>query len=192
MHGFDEAYLALVQGENHGGSTNAFAEETDALEKIAVGDTGAGKDHFLAGSEVVSVVDAAGIFDTHFFEAGVMFRLADHQAREDLAVEAAQRRCGKHAFRRSARAHDHVHAGANDGGGDSSGEVAVPDEANAGSGLANLFDEFFVARAIQNDDDEIFDVAIQAPGNRFEVIGDGRVELHGTFTGWADYDFFHV
>jgi len=50
MHGFDETYLAFIEGENHGGSAHAFTEEAHALEQIAVGDAGAGEDDLFAGA----------------------------------------------------------------------------------------------------------------------------------------------
>ena len=49
-----------------------------------------------------------------------------------------------------------------------------------------------MAGAVENHDDEIFDVAVQAPGDGLEVVGDGSVELHGALARWADHNFFHV
>src|SRR5882672_3002274 len=85
-----------------------------------------------------------------------------------------------------------MNAGADDGCGNSGGEVAVADKADARSGFANVFDDFFVAGAVENDDDEVFDVAIEALGDGFEIVGDRSVEIHGAFAARADDDFFHV
>src|SRR5208337_285242 len=127
--------------------------------------TGAGEDHLLAGSQIFGGVNALWIFYAHAREAFVMLGFADDEAGENLAIEAAQRGGSKHSFRSAARAHDHVHAGAEDGGGNAGGEVAVTDEPDARASRADFLDEFFVAGAIENDDHEIFDVAIEAIGD---------------------------
>src|SRR6266852_4229953 len=151
MDGFDEAHLALVQSEDHGGGANALAEEPHSFQKIAVGHAGTGKDHFLAGREVVGVVDALGIHDPHFFKARLVLRFAYHQPREDLAVQTAQSRGGENAFGSSAGPHHHVHTSANNSGGNSRREIAIADEPDARARGANIRDELFVAWAIEND-----------------------------------------
>src|SRR5215472_1750689 len=144
MDGVDEADLAFVESENHGRGANAIAEETNPLEKVAIGYAGTGEDNFFAGSEVFGVVDAFGIVDAHFFEAFLVFRLGDDEAGKNLAVEAAEGSGGEDTFGSAARAHDHVNAGTDDGGGDSGGEVAVADQANTRAGFADVVDELFV------------------------------------------------
>src|SRR5208283_4991844 len=191
-HGIDETHLALVERENHGRGADAFAEEAHAFQDVSVGDTGAGENDFFAGGEILGVIDALGVGDAHFCQALGILGFADDQACENLAVEAAQGRGGEHAFWGAAGAYQHVNAGADYGSGDARGQVAVANQADTRADLANLFDHFFVTRAIENHDNQIFHVAVEALGDGLQVIGDGGVELHGAFAGWADDNFFHV
>src|SRR5215469_7734485 len=192
MDGVDEADLSFVESENHGRCADAVAEETDAFQKIAVGDTGACEDDFFPGGEVFGIVDALRVGDAHFFEALLMLGLADDETRENLAVEAAQSGGGEDTFGSAARAHNHVDPCADDGSGDAGGEVAIADETDASAGFANVGDEFFVARAIEDNDDEVFDVAVETLGDGAQVVGDGGVKFDGAFAGGADDDFFHI
>ena len=49
-----------------------------------------------------------------------------------------------------------------------------------------------MARPVQHDDDEVFDVAVKAFGDGFQIVGHGRVEVDGAFAARADDNFFHV
>src|SRR5262249_33327117 len=85
-----------------------------------------------------------------------------------------------------------MNASADNGCGNTGREVAVPDEADARAGFANVRDEFFVAWAIENDYDEIFDVAVETLGDGFEIVGNRGIEIDCASTGGADDNFFHV
>jgi len=85
-----------------------------------------------------------------------------------------------------------MNAGAHDSSGDAGGKITIADEANTSASFANVFDEFFVARAIENDDDEVFDVAVETFGDGFEIVGNRGVKIDSAFAGRADDDFFHV
>src|SRR2546422_11291497 len=67
-------------------------------EQVAVGNSGACKDDLLAWGQVLGVVDAFGVRNAHLGQTLFVFELANHQARQDLAVQAAQRRSGQYAF----------------------------------------------------------------------------------------------
>src|SRR5262245_12545520 len=94
----DEADLVAVGRRDEGLGADTGAEEADALEDRALGDTGSGKDDALAGGEVVRVVDLLGVLDAHRDHAlaGVVrdaarvlevFELAlEDEPGEDLAV----------------------------------------------------------------------------------------------------------
>jgi len=60
-----------------------------------------------------------------------MLGFADDEAGENLTIEAAKRRRREHTFRSAARAHNHVHARADNSGGNAGGEVAVTDKPDA-------------------------------------------------------------
>ena len=147
---------------------------------------------FLPGARSCGFVDALGILDAHLRDAFVVLGFGDDEARENFAVEAAQRRGGENAFGRAARAHHGVNAGADDGGADAGGKVAIGDQADARAGGANIGDQFFMARAVENDDDEVFHFAVEALGDGAKIVGDGRVQIHGAFARRADDDFLHV
>ena len=147
---------------------------------------------FFAGSEFVGFVDPLGVLDSHLGDAFVMLGFGDDETREDFTVEAAQSGRGENAFGRAASSHHGVNAGADDGSADAGGKVAIRNQADAGAGGANIGDQLFVARAIENDDDEVFDFAVEALGDRVQIVSDGRVQIHGAFAGRADDDFLHV
>src|SRR5208282_1452998 len=86
VHGFDETHLAVIESENHGGGAYTFAEEAHAFEQIAVGDAGAGEDHFLTGCQVFGGIDAMRVLHAHAREAFVMLWLADDEAGENLTI----------------------------------------------------------------------------------------------------------
>ena len=92
-----------------------------------------------------------------------------HQAAQNLAVQAAQRRRGEHAFRRAARSHHRVYAGAGDRRGDAGREIAVADQADARARLADVGDQLLVPRAVEHHDDQIVHAALQAAGDGLEV-----------------------
>ena len=62
-------------------------------------------------------------------------------------------------------------------GGDARREVAVGDQPDARAGAADVLDQLLVARAIEDDDDEVLDLAVEALGDRLQVLLDGRVEV---------------
>ncbi len=116
MHGVDEAYLAIVIGQDQRMRAGAFAEEAHTTKQAASGDAGACEDDFLPGREIFRVVNALGILDAHLRDALVVFGFGNHQARENLAIQATQSRGGQNAFRSAPDAHNCVHAGAYHGG----------------------------------------------------------------------------
>ena len=71
-------------------------------------------------------------------------------------------------------------------------KIAVPNEPNARAGGPDIGDQLLMARTVEYDDDEVFDVAVQTFGDVLQVLGDRRVEFHGVLAGGADHDFFHV
>jgi len=86
MDRVDKTHLTVVERKNHGLQPNTFAEETNAAQKIAVGDASAGKDHPFSRREIGGVINAFGIFDAHFFETLRVLRLSHYQTAEDLPV----------------------------------------------------------------------------------------------------------
>ena len=49
-----------------------------------------------------------------------------------------------------------------------------------------------MARAIKNDDDKVFDVAVKTFGDGFQIVGNRCIEIDSAFAARADNDFFHV
>ena len=49
-----------------------------------------------------------------------------------------------------------------------------------------------VSRTIEDDHDEILDLALQASRNRPQVVADRRVQAHGVLGTRADDELFHV
>src|SRR5436305_3993759 len=83
-------------------------------------------------------------------------------------------------------------AGADDCGSDAGGKVAIASEADARTRSANIGNQFFMARTVEHDDHEIFDVAIKTSRNGFQVVGDGSIEFASALARWPDDQLFHV
>src|SRR6202008_2775781 len=143
------------------------------------------------GGEVFGLIDAVLIFDAHAGQALLLFGLHDQTA-EHIAVETANGSRRDHPLGSATRAHDCVHAGANDGRGDSGGKVAVTDQANARPCRSDIGNQLFMTRTVEHDDDQIFDVTIQTPGNVFKIVSHRSIEFDSVLARRADYDFFHV
>ena len=107
-----------------------------------------------------------------------MLRLADHQPRKNLSVQAAQRRGRQHAFRRATRAHHCVHARPDHRGGNSGREVAIANQPDPRARGAYLFNELFVPWPVQYDHHEIIHVPVQPLGNGLQVVGHRRIQVH--------------
>ena len=75
---------------------------------------------------------------------------------------------------------------------DAGGKVTIGNQANASARGADICNQFFVARAVENDDDKVFDPSVQALRDGMEVVGHRSVEVDGAFTGRPDDNFFHV
>ena len=71
---------------------------------------------------------------------------------------------------RAADAHRGVDAGAAHGGRDAGREVAVGDQLDARAGLADLGDEIVMALAVEHDDGQLVDVALEGLGDLAEVL----------------------
>src|SRR6185437_4874891 len=156
------------------------------------GDAGGGEDELLAGRQVLGFVNLVFVFDAHAGDALFQFRFVDHQASQHVSIQAANGGGCDHPFRSSARAHDRVDAGPNDGGCDSSRQVTIADQPDSRSRLAYLGNQLLVPWPVEHDDDQVFHVAVHAFGNVLQVVDHGRINVHCALAGRADHDLFHV
>src|SRR2546421_3327308 len=144
VNAVDEADAVRVVLHDDGARADSVAEEPDTLHQRPFRDAGGGEDDVVARREIPRLVDLLEIGDAHGAAALLMLRLADDQAREDLAVEAAHCRRGQHALGRAARPHQRVDARASRGSGDAGRQVAVADEADARADLADVGNQLLV------------------------------------------------
>src|SRR5205807_6675915 len=143
-----------------------------------------------AGGELGSGVGAGHVLNANGLHTHLFRTVLHHEPAEDFAVQAAQGGGGEHALGRAAGAHHGVDARAGDTGRDTGGEVAIGDETDARAGLADIGDEFFMARTIEHHHYQIVDAALQAARDRLQVVLHRRVELHGALGGGTDHNFF--
>jgi hypothetical protein len=85
-----------------------------------------------------------------------------------------------------------VNPGAAHGCGDAGGEVAVGDQLDARSRLADLGDEVLMAVAVEHHDGQLVDVALEGVGDLVEVLLDGGIEIDMLAGGRSDHDLVHV
>ena len=121
-----------------------------------------------------------------------MLGFGNHQSRLNFSVQASEGRGGKHTFRRAASSHDRMNSGADNRCADARGKVAIGNQPDARAGLANILDQLFVARTVQNHYNEILHFAIKALGDGLQVMGNRRVEFDSALAGRSDDDLFHV
>src|SRR6185503_12006891 len=95
----------------------------------------------------------------------------------DLAVEAAHRGGGEHAFGRAPGPHHRVHSGPHHGGGDPGREVAVTNKADARARFSDIGDEPFVTRTVEHDHHEVVHLAVERLGDDLQVVLDGGVDV---------------
>ena len=158
----------------------------------AVGDAGGGKDDVLARGEVLRLVDPLEVGDAHRAAAGLVLWRVHHQAREDLAAQAAHRRRREHALGRAADAHHGVHAAADHRGGDAGRQVAVADQTNARAGGADVGDQLLVPRPVEHDHDQVLDAAAERLRDGAQVEPHRRVEIDDVARARADDQLLHV
>src|SRR3989442_1163955 len=192
MDAVDKADLAGAQGHDHRRSSHAFAEEAHTLHQRAFGDARGGENQLLAGSQVFGFVDFVLVLDAHTRDAFFQFRLVDDQPAEHVTIQAADGGGRDDAFGRAARAHDGMHAGADDGGSDARRKIAIADQLDARARGANIGNQPLVTGTVEHNDDQILHVALQPLGNVLQVVRHRRVHLYGTLTRWADDNLFHV
>src|SRR5215831_8634532 len=192
MDAVHEAHFAVLAGHYNGRGTRAVAEETHAFHESAVGYAGRGEDDVASRSKILGAVDLFLVFDAHLGYTFFQLRFVDHQPGEDLAVEAAHGGRSNHALGGSADPHYGMDARPQDGGGDAGGEIAVTDQADAGSGFANIVNQLLVTRPIKHDYHQIAHVAAKAACNGLQVLRRRRVQVHYPFAGGAYHQLFHV
>ena len=146
----------------------------------------------LARREVPRPVDLLEIGDAHRAAPFLVLRLADDEAREDFAVEAAHGGRGQNAFGRAADTHHGVHAGTDDCGGNAGGKIAVAYQPDPCASGADVVNQLLVARPIQHDDHEVLDLTAQAASDRLQVVGRRRVEVDRILGARSDHELLHV
>ncbi len=78
------------------------------------------------------------------------------------------------------------------GGRDAGREVAVADQPDARAGRADIVDQLLVPRPIEHDDDQVLDVALEAAGDRAQVVGYRRVQADGVLGARPHDQLLHV
>ncbi len=125
MYGVNEAHLPVVAGEDQRMRARSFAEESNAAQQTSARDTRAGEDELFAGSQLIRIVNALGVLDTHLRDALMVLGLGQDEAAQNLPVQAAQSCGGQDAFRRASGAHHGVDACAHHRGADARRKIAV-------------------------------------------------------------------
>src|SRR5579872_6107707 len=140
MNGVAEADIVGVQSHNQGMGPVAVAKEADALKEVARSNSASDKDDLLAGGQILGMINAVRIVDTHALHAALEICVIDHQTPDHFAMQASHGSRGDHAFGSSADSHHGVDSGATHSGGDTSRKIAIANQANAGSRFSNRRD----------------------------------------------------
>src|SRR5256714_1295838 len=205
VDGVNEAYVARLGRHHERVCASARAEEADAAQERAVGDARRDEDDLPAGREVVRVVDLVRVADAHLLQArepllggrdlglvNAQAFVVEDEACLNLPVQTLHGRGCEHAFGRAADAHQGVYVRAGDRRRYPRGEVAVADEPDARARLTHVLYELPVARAVEDDDGQVFDVAAKPARDGLEVVLDGRVNVNRAARRRPDDDLVHV
>src|ERR1041384_2049823 len=157
VHGVNETHsLGAFGRHDYRRSPNAGSKEAHSAKYRPIRHTGCRENDFLAGREIVRIVDAVRITDPHllhsihrvFTNSVPVFRLLSRvfepNARASLSVQTLHRRRGKHAFGSAAGTHRRMNSGSRYGGRDASREVSVRNELDASAGLPDVSDQLLV------------------------------------------------
>ena len=118
---------------------------------------------------------------------GIAGKTAHH-----IAVQAAKGGSREDTFRSSAGAHHSVDTGSNHGRCDSGSEVAVGNEPDASTSLADIRNQFFVARAFKDNNYQIVNFTVERFGDIPQVIGDRGIQIDRALAGRTDHDFLQM
>ena len=178
MDGVDVAQRAALRAHDEGARLDAVARVADAAEPVAVGDAGGREEDVFALDEVVEVED---LVDVHafFFALLTVFVVARPELALHVAADALDGAGSDDGFRRAADSHEEVDSGIRFAGGERSRYVSVGDEADTGVDGADLFDELFVARPVEDDYRDVFDGFAQCARDGADVVGRAGFDVDG-------------
>ena len=163
----------------------------NALQEVAVGDAGGGEEHVLAGDEPVDVEDfievVAGV--DRGLALGVVAR---PEPAEQLPAEALDRRRREHALRRPADPPEQVDSGLRGNGEQRRGDVAVADQPDPGSDLADLGDRGLVAGAVEHDHRHVADRLLLSLRDPADDLRERVVEAEAVRDLAAPGDLLHI
>src|SRR5215471_2787983 len=71
-------------------------------------------------------------------------------------------------------------------------EIAIGDEPDARTRLANVADQLLMSWPVQYDHHEIIHAALEPPRNGLQILLHGRIEIHGAFRCRTHNDLLHV
>mmetsp|Transcript_13816 Transcript_13816/g.35487 ORF Transcript_13816/g.35487 Transcript_13816/m.35487 type:complete len:358 (+) Transcript_13816:367-1440(+) len=165
-------------GAHHDGvGCGAAADVPHALQQVAVGHAGGGKEDLVALAEVLHKEDGVQVVPLRD-RLGALLLVARPQLALDGAAHALHRRRGDDALRRAADAEQDVHGRVGAADLDGGGHVAVADEADAGARLAHLPDELLVARAVKDDGGDLTDGLPVCLRDREQIALGAVLETH--------------
>src|ERR1700730_3832656 len=164
----------------------------DAVQELAIGDTGCRKRHVLPVDEVVHAVDPSQVFEAR--RTGLLFIIAGAKPQTALqvAAQALQRAGGQHRLRQTAHTEHHVDPGAFERRHDRRRDVAVAEQGDAGANLPHLVHQGFVARAVEHDDGQIRDLHLLGERNPLQVVLHGIGHVDRTPDIRADGDLLRI
>src|SRR5216684_8910434 len=158
-----------LRAHHHRVRLGAPLEEAHAAQEIAAGHAAGGEDDVPA-RHLLHPEDFVDVGDAHLLRPLDLLVVARLEPALHVAAHAADGRGGDDALGRAADAHEHVDARLGKAGGDGRRDVAVADELDARPGGADLRNELFVPRPVEDDDREIVDVEALAVGDGAQVL----------------------
>ncbi len=159
------------RGHDQGVGAHPLAEEADAPEEGPVGDARGREDDVLAGGQVLGAVDLVEVRDAHLASGApgptalVSTSLAWISPFRQRMAAAVRTPSGAPPVPITAWTPVPDHRGR-----DAGREVAVPDEPDPRPRLADVGDQPLVARSVEDDDHQVVDLAVEAAGDRLEVV----------------------
>src|SRR6516162_4895376 len=171
---------------------DTIAEETDSSKQGAFSHASSGEDDVFAWSQVLDCINLFHVFNAHIGHAFTLFVGIAGKTAHHIAVQAAQGGSREDTFRSSAGAHHSVDTGSNHGRCDSGSEVPVGNEPDASTSLADIRNQFFVARAFKDNNYQIVNFTVERFGDIPQVIADWGIQIDRALAGRTDHDFLQI
>ena len=172
-------------------STGTAAKILGTAQELTGGDAGSGDIGILTLNEIPRREDTAQV-EAELRNGGALLVVTGPNLALHLAAHTLERGSGDHSFGGTANAHEDVGRRVLNGGHNPGADITVQNQFDAGTRLADLLDQVFVAGTIQHDDGHIFDLLAERTGHCAHVVGDRGIDINHALGAFTNGELVHI